>query len=153
MRVLEPAADLALALAITSARRDVALPADVVVVMLGTNDMLGLFEPKPVSLERYRTALAELAQALVRDGAAHVLLMSAPQFYQGGAKIRAYHYRNAVLEFCSAPDDAILCGPDVFSLLRPEDFADLDPHPNAEGHRKIAQALRDAIRKTTRPAR
>ncbi len=32
MRVLEPAADLALALAITSARRDVALPADVVVI-------------------------------------------------------------------------------------------------------------------------
>jgi len=32
MRVLEPAADLALALAITSARRDVALPADVVVL-------------------------------------------------------------------------------------------------------------------------
>jgi DNA repair protein RadA/Sms len=32
MRVVEPAADLALALAITSARRDVALPADVVVI-------------------------------------------------------------------------------------------------------------------------
>jgi len=32
MRVVEPAADLALALAITSARRDVALPADVVVL-------------------------------------------------------------------------------------------------------------------------
>ena len=32
MRVVEPAADLALALAITSARRDVALPSDVVVI-------------------------------------------------------------------------------------------------------------------------
>jgi DNA repair protein RadA/Sms len=32
MRVVEPAADLALALAITSARRDVALPPDVVVL-------------------------------------------------------------------------------------------------------------------------
>jgi DNA repair protein RadA/Sms len=32
MRVVEPAADLALALAITSARRDVALPSDVVVL-------------------------------------------------------------------------------------------------------------------------
>ena len=32
MRVVEPAADLALALAVTSARRDVALPADVVVL-------------------------------------------------------------------------------------------------------------------------
>lgn len=127
-----------------AARARTALPADLVVILLGTNDASGFLEPEAVTPQRYHEALAELVRALQADGAARVMLMTPPQFYQGSVR-RLAHYRDEVLELCSPPADSILCGPDVYSLLTAEDFAFNDPHPNAVGHRKIATALRDAI--------
>ena len=64
MRVVEPAADLALALAITSARRDIALPADVVV--LGEIGLAG-------EVRRVAGVERRLAEA-ARLGFAHALV-------------------------------------------------------------------------------
>jgi lysophospholipase L1-like esterase len=136
---------------IYSARARLALPADLVVILLGTNDAAAIFEPESLSPARYRDAIRDLTLQLQLDGAARVMLMTPPQFY-GGPVVRLRHYRDEILELCSPPADSILCGPDVHTLLQLEDFAPEDPHPNAAGHAKIAEALRDAI-VTALPAR
>jgi lysophospholipase L1-like esterase len=120
------------------------MPASFVSVLLGTNDALGFFEPAPVPPERYRDAIAELTSNLLADGAGHVLLMTPPPNFVHPLMDTLGAYRGHILELCGTPDDAVLCGPDVFSLLGPLDFG-LDIHPNAFGHQKIADALEDAI--------
>jgi lysophospholipase L1-like esterase len=122
------------------------LPADLVAVLLGTNDATGAFEPAPVDPPQYAAAIAELASALLADGAARVLLMAPPPIpSHPGAMIRLSQYRLAIDAICSAPDDAIMCGPDLFTLLGDADFSAGDAHPNAQGHARIAEALLDAI--------
>lgn len=123
------------------------LPADLAVVLLGTNDARGVFEPQPVSPDRYHDAILELVTALLADGAGAVMLMTAPRAFDGGdIDLRLYAYQLEIELLCGAPADAILCGPDAFELLGPDDFAAGDPHPNAQGHAKLAQALEASIR-------
>lgn len=91
MRVVEPAADLALAMAITSARRDVALPADVVV--LGEIGLAG-------EVRRVTGAERRLAEA-ARLGFTHALVppdsgkapdgMRLTEVRDIGAVLRAIH--------------------------------------------------------------
>ena len=42
--------------------------------------------------------------------------------------------------------EGVVCGPDARFLLGVEDFEEGDIHPNGSGHRKIAEALADALR-------
>lgn len=122
------------------------LPADLVVVMLGTNDAIGLFEPAPLTSEEYRAALEELAMGLLHDGAGRVLLATPPpDFVVPYTEFTLIAYAGQVLDLCGAPGDAILCGPDVFNLLQFEDFASGDIHPNGAGHAKIADAMYSSI--------
>jgi DNA repair protein RadA/Sms len=87
MRVVEPAADLALALAITSARRDVALPSDVVV--LGEIGLAGEVR-RVAGLER---RLAEAA----RLGFTHALVPPDNGTAPAGMKITEVRDVGAVL--------------------------------------------------------
>jgi lysophospholipase L1-like esterase len=122
------------------------LPADLVTVLLGTNDAIGFFEPGIVAVEDYRDAVAEIAANLLLDGATQVMLMTPPpNFVSTLPQSFLVQYRAEILGLCGAPGDAILCGPDVFALLGPEDFGD-SVHPNGAGNAKIASALDDAIR-------
>jgi lysophospholipase L1-like esterase len=122
------------------------LPAELVTILLGTNDAIGFFEPAPIEPSAYRSAIEELVLDLQDDGAGRILLMTPPPnpaFSHLAGLLGAY--RDEILALCAAPGDAVLCGPDVFTLLTPEDFASGNSHPNAYGHAKIAAALHDAI--------
>jgi len=120
------------------------LPADVVVVLLGTNDSIGLggrIEP-----EEYGRRMRRLTGQLVEHGAGRVLLL-APPFINNSAKasVRLLAYGKQVAAIC-AEREGVVCGPDLFELLEAHDFAANDPHPNRRGHAKIATALEAQLR-------
>jgi lysophospholipase L1-like esterase len=94
----------------------------------------------------YRDAMKQLVARLLEDGAQQVLLViPPPQYHDMPTQKRIFAYRAELEALCGADGDAILCGPDAFLLLQPDDFASGDPHPNGQGHRKLADALRPAI--------
>jgi len=127
------------------------LSADVATLLLGTNDAIGFFEPGPVLPSVYRSAVQEIANNLVADGADRVLLMTPPpNFWDATAQILLVEYRDQVLDIC-ASGGLVVCGPDVFEILRPSDFQVGHIHPNAAGHAKIAAALDVAIRDVVIP--
>lgn len=123
------------------------LPSKFTSVLLGTNDSVGFFEPgnQPVSILDYGDAIYDLAIQLLSDGSEHVVLMTAPHRYvleNPEVDFRLAGYRNEVLQLCdSEPTDKILCGPDLYQLLQPEHFEAGNIHPNAAGHRLIAEEL------------
>lgn len=128
------------------ARARPALPADVVAILLGTNDALGFFEAEPVDPADYGAALASLASRLRLDGARHVLLLTPPPLFDDAtADLLVQGYRDEVLALCDGPDPGIACGPDVYALLGPADFAVGNIHPRLSGHTRIADALYESV--------
>jgi lysophospholipase L1-like esterase len=131
------------------------LPADIVTVMLGTNDAQGAGEPSPVTREDYAAALREIVGNLLADGAKRVVLMTPPPIpfpFSKDPKVqqRLAAYREEVLALCGATP-GVVCGPDAFTLLDASDFFLTDVHPTVAGHRKIADALGEAIRALATP--
>ena len=122
------------------------LPADLVTILLGTNDAIGFDESTRVAPSVYASAIADLTHHLLADGAAQVMLMTPPPNFGGRfAAPSLARYRASIIALCGRPGDAVVCGPDVYTLLDPSDFADRDVHPNESGEAKIAEALHDAI--------
>jgi lysophospholipase L1-like esterase len=122
------------------------LPADLVTVLLGTNDAIGFEESGRVDPSVYAGAIFELARDLLADGAAQVMLMTPPPNFAGrAARPLLARYRSAIIALCAKPGDAVVCGPDVYALLEPDDFAAGNIHPNESGQAKIADALHDAV--------
>ncbi len=121
------------------------LPADVVTVMLGTNDSTGFFEPSPTDAANYRLAIDDLVGNLLADGAGTVMLMTPPPQCPGASMDRITDYRDEILDLCITTP-GVVCGPDVYSLLGPGDFDGCDVHPNAAGHAALADALIAALR-------
>jgi lysophospholipase L1-like esterase len=123
------------------------LPAEMVSIMLGTNDAIGFFEPRPVPVPIYRLALDEIVSNLLAAGADTVILMTPPDHIwpDPAARNRLIGYREQVLDICSETS-SVICGPDVFALLDPVlHFEGGDLHPNARGHAIIAQSLYETI--------
>jgi MYXO-CTERM domain-containing protein len=123
------------------------LPAAIVTILLGTNDAIGFEESARTDPWVYTVAIAQLSGNLLADGAAKVMLMTPPPNFAGRGAARSLlaRYRNAIIALCGSPGDAVVCGPDVYALLDPEDFAAGDIHPNESGQAKIADALHDAV--------
>lgn len=119
------------------------LPADVVTVMLGTNDATGFFEPAPISPNEYRDNLANLVTNLLNDGAGQVMLMTPPPMCEStnpDVVMRLEAYRTIVEAMCSTRK-GVVCGPDVYTLLTEDDFQGCDPHPNGLGHLTLGIAV------------
>lgn len=129
-----------------------ALPADVVTVLLGTNDAVGFFLDEPTPVSDWDAYMRDILDALFERDVGVVLLMSAPIANLGdGAAALARGYRDRVMEICTELP-AVLCGPDLIELLDPEtDFAPGDVHPNASGHAKIAEAVVARLRSIPEP--
>lgn len=124
-----------------------ALPADVVTVLLGTNDSHGINESKRITAEDYAGALRELATDLLADGAARVVLLGPPlDPARTGAMLRVVRYGEAMAALCEQMQ-GVVCGPDVRFLLGMDDFETGNIHPNGPAHVKIADALAPALRR------
>lgn len=118
------------------------LPADLVVILLGTNDATGAFEPAPLTAAEYRAAMEELVTQLLFDGAGEVMLATPPpNFAMPETAPTLLAYAAEISALCGTAGDAVLCGPDLLHLLQPEDFEAGQIHPNASGHAKIADAM------------
>jgi len=131
------------------------LPADVVTIMLGTNDATGFFEPRPIPPRVYGQSLAEIVNNLLADGAGTVVVMTPPPRCSStdrGTRSRLLAYRKIILDHCGDYPGAA-CGPDVFTLLDPvTSFDNCDVHPNAEGHAALAAALAEVVLAVAPPA-
>ena len=113
-------------------------------VLIGTNDALGTFGIRPPTDPADYRANLELAaeRLLTQAGCSRVVLMTAPRNFAFGADVasRLQGYRSEVLDLC-AVEPGVECGPDLWALLGPADFAPGNIHPNGSGHAKIAAAL------------
>lgn len=119
------------------------LPA-IAVVLLGTNDATGFFEPIPVEVPEYVARIVDLTAALLEDGATWVILLTAPRnFTSAGQAVedRLHSYRETIRSLCSPGGDRVACGPDLHAELGRDDFAPDDVHPNGPAHAWIASEL------------
>jgi len=124
------------------------LPADIVTVMLGTNDALFTW----ISDQDYASNLEEIVAALLDEGAGTVVLMTPPdhpdpQDWQGPYRLRLLGTR--VRMICESMP-GVVCGPDVYELLSDPSYfsrvaGEFNVHPNAAGHALIAEHLHDLI--------
>lgn len=124
------------------------LPAALATVMLGTNDATGFFEPQPIPPDQYRSNMEALVGQLLQDGAEQVLLLTPPPMCattHPDVVARLEGYRVELAEMCASMAQ-VVCGPDVYTLLEPDDFQGCDVHPNGLGHLDIGVALADAVR-------
>jgi lysophospholipase L1-like esterase len=124
------------------------LPAQLVTVLLGSNDAVGYFEPSPIEPLVYAGALNEIIDNLLFDGADQVLLMTPPPWgrhVNDAVGQRLADYRVFVQALCTHRD-SVVCGPDLYTLLDlAEHFEGVNVHPNAAGHLVIAQELSASI--------
>jgi lysophospholipase L1-like esterase len=126
-------------------------PGEVVVVLLGTNDALVLPKRAPTTRAAFRENLRALAAGYAK-GFRTVMLMTPPPapaenpFASPEWTARLAGYRDEVRAAC-AELERVVCGPDLFALLDAKaDFHAGNLHPNARGHRRIADALAAALR-------
>ncbi len=133
------------------------LPADVAIVLLGTNDAAGFGEAAPLSTRRYANAMRELVNALLGDGVRRVVLVppppSAGPFAGSERRTRLAAYGRA-LRALADEEERISTGPDLLELI--EVGTHLEPgavHLNAAGHRLVAERLARELRalETTAP--
>jgi lysophospholipase L1-like esterase len=130
------------------------LPANVVVVLLGTNDAIGFLEPVPVEVPIYAAAMNEIVWNLLVARARHVILMTAPDHgWEDPDRVaRLAGYRDEILALC-ASHPRLVCGPDLHQRLDLDvHFEPGDVHPNAEGHATIAAELAEVVRDVTAPS-
>lgn len=118
---------------------------DIVLLMLGTNDSTGGFE----GLARYRRGLSEIVDRFVDGGAQVVLQVPPPLREAPSGRDHVEDYRDVVREL--ARSRALLL------VDHDRDWADAPPqggidallnddiHPNAAGHRRMADAVLAAL--------
>jgi len=122
------------------------LPADVVLIMLGTNDAFGWFEPSPIYPDLYLENLDAMVTRILDLGAGQIVLVKPPPLlaFDETGQNRLRSYGPEIDRLCALMTN-VVCGPDLTSLLTPDDFESDDPHPNAAGHDKIAWAVSETI--------
>ncbi len=124
------------------------LPAEIVVILLGTNDAAGFGEPKPIAPKVYAEAMEELVSRVQRDGAKRVLLLGPPTnpLARKLAARRLQLYSEALAALAEREPNVYM-GPDLQELIDLEEhFGGRTAHMNAVGHRLIGERLAQAVR-------
>jgi lysophospholipase L1-like esterase len=121
------------------------LPADIVVVLLGSNDAVGYLETTPLEPDEYARLMAQLLDSIAADGGREILLVGPPPapFPRARAtppaRLRGY---TEALRALAAERPHVHMGPALLELLNREDhFRSTQIHMNAEGHRAVGEAL------------
>jgi lysophospholipase L1-like esterase len=129
------------------------LPADIVLVMLGSNDAVGWFEPSPVTSDLYLENLDAMLTKIFDLGAGRVVLVKPPPQLASDETVqdRLRSYGSKIDHLCEFAMK-VVCGPDLTSLLTAEDFDASNIHPNAVGHDKIAWAVSETIASIPEPS-
>lgn len=135
------------------------LAAEIAVILLGTNDATGFVEDAPIPPDEYGRKLELLTRRLLDRGTDHVVLVHPPPQRDAPAEVqtRLTAYGLAIERLCqSSPSEpscerpAVVCGPNLLDQLGPEHFEKNDIHPNAAGHRRIAETVADTIEALSR---
>ncbi len=135
------------------------LPASIVVILLGANDAVGFGEDAPLRPDEYARNLELLTRRLLDYGVGQVVLLPPTPHHAAPPRVRVrlFEYRFAIERLCRAMSEegstkpsAVICGPNLLDLLGPEHFEKNDVHPNASGHRRIAEAVAETIEALSR---
>ena len=124
------------------------LPADIVVILLGTNDAAGFKEERPASPRVYAREMRELVHRVQADGGRRILLVGPPPSprprWRGARRLRAYSKALAAL---AQREPNVYMGPDLQEFIDPEEHFDgRKVHMNAAGHRLVGERLALAVR-------
>jgi lysophospholipase L1-like esterase len=124
------------------------LPAEIVVILLGTNDATGSNEGTPRAPRAYAEAMRKLAARTQRDGGQRILLLGPPPnpLVRGNAARRLRQY-SKTLATLAEQEPNVYMGPDLQELINFEEhFGGRTAHMNAVGHRLIGEQLALAVR-------
>ena len=124
------------------------LPAEIVVILLGTNDAVGYLEEKPLDPPVYAQAMQKLVRRVQRDGGQRILLLGPPPnplaWMRAPQRLRDYSEALAAL---AEQEPGVYMGPDLHEFIDlKEHFGGRAVHMNAMGHRLIGERLALAVR-------
>jgi lysophospholipase L1-like esterase len=124
------------------------LPAEIVVIMLGTNDAVGFGEPRPLDPQVYAQEMQELVRRVRHDGGQHILLIGPPPNplarRLAPRRLRGYSEALAAL---AEQEPNVHMGPDLQQFVDlKEHFGGRTAHMNAAGHRLVGERLALAVR-------
>jgi lysophospholipase L1-like esterase len=124
------------------------LPAEIVVILLGTNDAVGFSEERPLTPKVYAEAMRKLAGRTQGDGGQRILLLGPPPNplvgKRGARRLRQYSKALAAL---AEEEPNVYMGPDLQEFIDSEEhFGGRTAHMNAVGHRLIGERLARAVR-------
>lgn len=135
------------------------LPADIMTVMLGSNDSTGFFEfgcdtpgSCPVSVEVYYEHLILLVALAKMHGVRRIILSGPPPIVNATQSVwlRLEGYRIVTEQVC-LDDQQVLCTDSLLKELDSDDYDYTDDvHPNVDGHRKIAKEFKSIVRRARR---
>jgi len=124
------------------------LPAEIVVILLGTNDAVGYGEERPFTPQVYAQTMQELVRRVRRDGGRRILLLGPPPnpraWRRGAQRLQQYPKALAAL---AEQEPNVYMGPDLQEFINFEEhFEGRRVHMNAAGHRLIGERLALAVR-------
>jgi lysophospholipase L1-like esterase len=124
------------------------LPAEIVVIMLGSNDAVGFGEPRPLDPQVYVREMQALVRRVRRDGGQLILLLGPPPsplaWPPAARRLREYGEALAAL---AEQEPGVHMGPDLQHLIDlQEHFGGRSVHMNAAGHRLVGERLALAVR-------
>jgi lysophospholipase L1-like esterase len=124
------------------------LPAEIVVILLGTNDAVGYYEERPLSPQDYAQAMQELVRRVQRDGGQRILLLGPPPnpLAWSGSVQRLRHYSEA-LAALAEQEPNVYMGPNLQEFIDLEEHFDgRRVHMNAAGHHLVGERVAQAVR-------
>jgi lysophospholipase L1-like esterase len=124
------------------------LPAEIVVILLGTNDAVGYLEEQPFTPEVYAQTMQELVRRVQRDGGQRVLLLGPPPnpraWKRAARRLQEYPKALAAL---AEQEPNVYMGPDLQEFINFEEhFGGRKVHMNGVGHRLVGERLALAVR-------